>query len=106
MRFRICREKNKHPIHYGEVLKLMEKRYKEKIPKHGDSWRDCDKEFLVKRTLEEIEKFKDLKISDTEQLIKATDIANFATMLLAVTRGYGFAWPRGHIPGRAFRSMG
>ena len=105
-KWRRKRRINRHPIHYGQVLELMEKRYKEKIPKHGDSWRDCPPEFFVKRILEEVEKFNNWKLDHPERLIEATDIANFASMLLAVVRGYGHACPEGHIPGRAFRSMG
>jgi hypothetical protein len=94
-----------HPVHYGQVLELMEKKYRDKIPEYGDSWKDRDAAFFVKRLLEEIEEFKKSNSND-ERLSEAIDIANFATMLLAIVRGYGHAWPKGHVPGRAFRSMG
>ena len=99
------RQINRHPVYYGEVLDLMIKKYRERVPEYGDSWKDCDSNFFVNRLLEEIEEFKKSDSRD-ERLAEATDIANFATMLLAIVRGYGHAWPTGYIPGRAFRSMG
>lgn len=104
MRFR--RNKNKHPIHYDLVLEKMEERYKDKIPKHGDSWRDCDRDFYKKRIITKLEEVNDPKLSEEEKITKATDLANFATMLLAVELGQGRACPKGYVSGRAFRSMG
>ena len=104
-KWRRNRRINKHPIHHGEVIELMEKKYREKVPEYGDSWKDCEQFYLAERILDEIEEFKKSNCRD-ERLSEAIDIANFATMLVAIVRGYGHAWPEGYIPGRAFRSMG